>query len=112
MATIANLTVDQGADFSATINLQNLDATFFVLTGYTVKAQMARSYASATKTSITTAINDAATGEIILSLNNTQTGNLTAGRYVYDVEITQTSSGKKTRVLEGQITVYPQVTST
>ncbi len=112
MATIANLTIDQGADFSATVNLNNLDGTHFNLSEYNIKSQLARSYASATKTSITTAINDAATGEIILSLNNTQTGNLTAGRYVYDVEITQTTSGTKTRVLEGQITVYPQVTST
>ena len=106
MATIANLTIDQGANFSATINLNNLDATDFSLSGYSVKSQMARSYASATKT------NNASTGEIILSLTHTQTGSLTSGRYVYDVEITQTSSGTKTRVIEGQITVYPQVTST
>jgi hypothetical protein len=112
MATIANLTIDQGANFSATINLNNLDATDFSLTGYSVKSQMARSYASATKTDITASINNASTGEIILSLTHTQTGALTAGRYVYDVEITQTSSGTKTRVIEGQITVYPQVTST
>ena len=56
MATIANLTIDQGANFSATINLNNLDATDFSLTGYTVKSQMARSYASATKTDITATI--------------------------------------------------------
>ena len=79
---------------------------------YTVKSQLAKTYASATKTTITTAINNASTGEIILSLTNTQTSALSAGRYVYDVEITQTSSGTKTRVIEGQITVYPQVTST
>ena len=36
---------------------------------------------------------------------------LAAGRYVYDVEITQTSGSVKTRVIEGQITVFPQVTS-
>ena len=112
MAAIANLTIDQGADFSATINLNNLDGTDFGLSGYTVKSQMARTYASTTKTSITTAINNATTGEIILSLTNTETSALSSGRYVYDVEITQTSSGTKTRVIEGQITVYPQVTST
>jgi hypothetical protein len=33
-----------------------------------------------------------------------------AGRYVYDVEITQTSSGAVTRVLEGQVEVTPGVT--
>ena len=73
---------------------------------------MARSYASATKTDITAAVNNASTGTIGLSLTAAQTGALTSGRYVYDVELTQTSSGNKTRVIEGQITVYPQVTST
>ena len=33
-----------------------------------------------------------------------------AGRYVYDVEITKTSTGYKTRVIEGQVTVNPGVT--
>ena len=43
MATIANLKVDQGADFATTINLNNLDGTDFNLSGYTVKSQMAKS---------------------------------------------------------------------
>ena len=111
MATIANLKVDQGADFATTINLNTLDGTDFNLTGYTVAAQMAKSYASATKTTITASITDAATGAIQLSLTNAQTGALTQGRYVYDVEVTQTSGNVKTRVIEGQITVFPQVTS-
>ena len=111
MATIANLKVDQGADFATTINLNNLDGTDFNLTGYTVASQMAKSYASTTKTTITASITDAATGAIQLSLTNAQTGALAQGRYVYDVEITQTSGGAKTRVIEGQITVFPQVTS-
>ena len=112
MATIANLKVDQGADFATTINLNNLDGTAFNLTGYTVASQMAKSYASTTKTTITASITDAATGAIQLSLSNTQTAALAQGRYVYDVEVTQTSGNVKTRVIEGQITVFPQVTST
>ena len=111
MATIANLKVDQGADFATTINLNNLDGTDFNLTGYTVKSQMAKSYASATKIDITASITNATTGAIQLSLTNTETGALAQGRYVYDVEVTQTSGGAKTRVIEGQITVFPQVTS-
>ena len=47
-----------------------------------------------------------------LIMSNYATSALAAGRYVYDVEITQTSGGAKTRVIEGQITVHPQVTST
>ena len=87
MATIANLKVDQGADFATTINLNNLDGTDFNLTGYTVASQMAKSYASTTKTTITASITDAATGAIELSLSNSQTAALAQGRYVYDVEI-------------------------
>tara|TARA_B100001996_G_C18612729_1_gene574417 strand:- start:774 stop:1112 length:339 start_codon:yes stop_codon:yes gene_type:complete len=112
MAAIANLQIDQGANWDTTVNVNNLSGEDFDLTGYTVKSQMARSYASATKTDITAAVNNASTGTIGLSLTAAQTGALTSGRYVYDVEITQTSSGNKTRVIEGQITVYPQVTST
>jgi len=112
MATIANLQIDQGADFTTTINLDNTDGTDFDLTGYTVKSQMAKTYASSTKTTITAAISNASAGEITLTLTNTQTTALSAGRFVYDVEITQTSGGAKTRVIEGQITVHPQVTST
>ena len=52
------------------------------------------------------------TGKIALNIPRWTTSLLKSGRYVYDVEITQTSSGTKTRVIEGQITVYPQVTST
>jgi hypothetical protein len=39
------------------------------------------------------------------------TASLDAERYVYDLEITQTSSGQVTRVIEGIISVRPQVTT-
>ena len=41
----------------------------------------------------------------------TQTAALDAERYVYDVEITETSTGTVTRVIEGLITVRPNVTT-
>jgi hypothetical protein len=33
-----------------------------------------------------------------------------AGRYVYDVEITKTTTGEVTRIVEGQLEVRPGVT--
>ena len=45
-----------------------------------------------------------------MSLTADQTGALAEGRYVYDLEILQTSSSTITRVIEGIITVRPQVT--
>jgi len=34
------------------------------------------------------------------------------GRYLYDVEITKTSTSEKTRVVEGQVTINPGITQT
>ena len=54
---------------------------------------------------------DATTGVITLALTADQTGTLEEGRYVYDLEILQTSSSTVTRVIEGIISVSPQVTT-
>ena len=54
---------------------------------------------------------DATSGVVGLSMTAAQTAALDAERYVYDVEITQTSTGIVTRVIEGIITVRPNVTT-
>ena len=75
--------------------------------------KMAKGYSSTrTRTSITCTIAaDATTGVITLSLTADQTSALEEGRYVYDLEILQTSSSTITRVIEGIISVRPQVTT-
>ena len=50
MAIKANLVIDQGTSFSATIDLTEADDAVFNLTGYTVAAQMRKNYASSTAT--------------------------------------------------------------
>ena len=74
---------------------------------------MAKGYASTrTRTNLTSVIgSDASAGIVALSLTAAQTAALDAERYVYDVEITQTSTGTVTRVIEGLITVRPNVTT-
>ena len=114
MAAIANLIIDQGANFSSDITVKDANGNAFDLTGYTTEAKMAKGYASTrTRTTITSAVaSDATTGVVSLSLTATQTAALDAPeRYVYDVEITQTSSGTVTRVIEGIISVRPNVTT-
>ena len=114
MAAIANLIIDQGANFSSDITVKDANGNAFDLTGYTTEAKMAKGYASTrTRTTITSAVaSDATTGVVSLSLTSTQTAALDAPeRYVYDVEITQTSTGTVTRVIEGIITVRPNVTT-
>ena len=114
MAARANLQIDRGATFSSDVTVSDTDGTAFDLTGYTAAAKMAKGYASTqTRVIITAAINnDPTTGVITLSLTADQTKALDApARYVYDVEITKTSDSTVTRVIEGLITVSPDVTT-
>jgi len=108
MAVKANLVVDQGSDFQKTVTLKNVYGTVFDLTGYTGYAQMRKSYGSTTATNFSVSITSAAGGQLSLGLSHTVTANITAGRYVYDVEVEKNSARK--RVLEGILTVTPGVT--
>ena len=107
MATVENLVIDQGQTFTFTLTLSNADGTAKDLSDYTVASQMRKSYYTSTATDFTTAqVNN--TGEITISLTAAQTSNIKAGRYVYDIEIA--SSSETLRVLEGIVTVTPEVT--
>ena len=110
MAAIANLTIDQGATFTSDVTVKDAQGNAFNLTGYTAAAKLAKGFASTrTRTNMTTSIaTDATTGVVTLSLTATETSALDAERYVYDLEIT--SGATVTRVIEGIITVRPQVT--
>jgi len=114
MAARANLTIDKSATFSSDVTVTDTDGTAFDLTGYSAEAKMALGYASTrTRVTLTTTINgDPTTGIITISLTADQTKTLEApARYVYDVEITKTSDSTVTRVIEGIITVSPDVTT-
>jgi len=110
MAAIANLTIDQGATFSSDVTVKDAQGNAFNLTGYTAVAKLAKGFASTkTRTNMTTSIaTDATTGVVTLSLTATETSALDAERYVYDLEIT--CGATVTGVIEGIITVRPQVT--
>jgi hypothetical protein len=108
MATKANLVIDQGATFLVELDLKDENGDILVLSGYTANSQIRKWYTSSNATaSFTTSIN-AESGAVSLSLSANQTSSLTSGRYVYDVEIQNGSS--VTRIVEGIVTVTPQVT--
>lgn len=116
MAHYEDLTIDQGTDVTIDIYLVNPDGTKKDLTGYFPAARMALGYDadSDSKIAFSAAVKSPSTDGIVnLSLTNTQTANLKhKKRYVYDVEIKKDSDGTTLveRVLEGLITVTPQVT--
>lgn len=110
MATISNLYIDAGADYSIIITANQSNGDPLNLTGFTVKSQIRKSYASPTAYDFTTSLYAAAAGKIRLSLTATQTSAIKPGRYLYDVEITSFPAGEKRRVLEGIIIITPEIT--
>ena len=108
MAIKANLVIDQGTSFSATIDVTNVDGTVYNLTGYTVAAQMRKNYTSSAATTFSSTRNGAG-GAITLSLLPAVTATIEPGRYLYDVEVTS-SGGAVTRIVEGIVTVTPGMT--
>lgn len=109
MAIIANLFIDQGTDFTVTVDVSDATGNVVNLSGYTSAGQIRKTYGSSTvAASFTTSHNNSA-GQVTLSLTDTQTSGLEAGRYVYDMNITS-SGGITTRVVEGQAIITPGVT--
>ena len=110
MAIKANISIDQGADFQATIDVTESDGTPFDLTGYTGRAQMRKSYSSSTYKDFSVGIGaNTLAGELILSMNSTTTTSITPGRWLWDVEIVS-NTNVVTRVAEGIATVNPEIT--
>lgn len=107
MAIKANLIIDQGTDYSTSINLTDADGNVVSLSGYTANGQIRKTYSSSNAVDFSTVL-DLANGVITLSLSDSQTANLVAGRYVYDVIVT--SGNTTSRIVEGIVTITPRVT--
>jgi len=112
LATTANLFVDSGSDYSNIITIASSTGSALDLTNYTVKSQMRKSYGSSTYYDFTASVYDAVTGKIRLQITAANTSLIPAGRYLYDIEITNTNTSAKTRVLEGIVVVTPEITKT
>jgi hypothetical protein len=111
MAAYVELYMDQGATFNNVINLADDTTNANInVTGYLVRSQMRRSYYSTNASAnIVCTITDAANGKITMSLGAANTSTIKAGRYLFDLETVDTQ-GTVTRVLEGIITVTPEIT--
>ena len=104
-----NFILEQGATFNRILTLKENNSVMN-LTNYTVASKMRSTHDSSTVAgTFTCTISDATGGEITMQMTNSTTANIEEGIYVYDVEITN-SAGTVTRILEGQITVNPEVT--
>jgi hypothetical protein len=112
-AGIYNATIDQGATWSVTVTYTDSNGTPINLTGYTAAMQVRQQYSSADADLTLTSpsggiVITPLTGVIVITMTATQTAALEEGYYVYDVELT--SGSYKDRLIQGQLTVAPEVT--
>ena len=106
-----DLFLEQGTTFTTSMTLEDSYGLPYNLNEFTVKSYAKRSYYSSNTTlQFDSTILDANNGIIQLAADAPTTANIPSGKLVYDVILTQTSSGNVTRVLEGQIIVSPSVT--
>jgi predicted Zn-dependent protease len=108
MAIYVDIQIDQGSTFSMNLRADDVNGASYNLTGYSVRAQARRNYASTAYWSFTGNVTDALKGAIAISMTAAQTAALKSGRYVYDVEI-YNNSGIVVRIAEGQVEVTPRV---
>lgn len=109
-AGYTELFLEQGADFSISISLDDVSGANFNLESYSASSQMRKSYYSS-NASATFNVSTGATpssGIIVMTLDSANTANIYPGRYVYDVYVSNQET--RVRVLEGIVTVTPQVT--
>jgi hypothetical protein len=110
MATKSNLVIDKGSDFQVSLVVTNTDGTAFNLSGYDATCKLRKHWSSNVSHSLACdTTSDPSGGVLTLSANAAITGNISPGRWSYDVEV-KNSSNEVTRVLQGVFTVTPEIT--
>jgi hypothetical protein len=107
MAQKVNIVIDQGTTFSTSFTFTDDADNPIDFTSYTAASQMRKSYSSSTAHTFDVGLTSS--GVIILEMSANTTTQITAGRYLYDLEVTDTS-GIKSRLVEGIVTVTPEIT--
>lgn len=109
-----SITIEQGATFLLELIWKNPDETPINLTGYTARMQVRKKYADTVKVLDLTTQNGKIVltplqGKINVTIPATDTANVTIKTGVYDLEL-ESSTGVVTRLIEGSVTVTPEVT--
>jgi hypothetical protein len=103
-----NIAIEQGTYYEDVFTVRNPNGTPLDLTGYTASAAIKKFSTSTTSTPFTVGIITAA-GQVVLSMGNTISNALDAGRYYYDVVITSTGTGNITKIIKGSVMVNSSI---
>jgi hypothetical protein len=114
MAAVYDITIEQGATFRLSLVWKDSSNVPVNLTGYTARMQVRRSYtdtviqlAMTTESGSITLGGSAGTINVVSAA--TATKDIAARAGVYDLEL-MSSNGVVTRLVEGKVTVKPEVT--
>jgi hypothetical protein len=112
---VYDMIADQGATFSRAIMLKSPAKKPVPIPNYTAWMEVKPSASSTEVTlSLTTENSRIAIlpneGRVDLKVSAEDMSALTAGSYVYDLELTDTDSGSVTRILQGKFTIRPEIT--
>jgi hypothetical protein len=112
MSAKYNLVCDQATTFNFQFQIKNND-TPWDLTNYTATMTVRPFVGASTTTVVASTANGRITlqsqGRVVVELDATTTGDITAGRYAYDLVLN--SGGVITRILEGKFVVTGAVTT-
>jgi len=109
------LTLEQGATWSRVLTWEIPRGVPVDLSNYSARMQIRETYESSTPLlSLTTAVGGGITlggaaGTITIVVSAAITATLLPGNHVYDIELVS-AGGVVTRLLEGQMTITPEVT--
>ena len=113
MAGKYNMFAEQGSTFNLTFTI-NTDGIYWDLTNYIGRMKVKKFIGSADNLIELTTSNGRMTldnqGTTELSITAADMADLTAGKYVYDIEFESIVLGNVQRILEGKFTIRPEVT--
>ena len=110
-AATYDLVIDQGSDFAIDLTITE-GGLAKNLSTYSGRAQIRSTHASSSVAASFTCstVGAAADGVLKMELPSATTTSMAAGRYVYDLELYTGSDAVVKRLLEGTVTINPEVT--
>ena len=107
MAAFVEIFIEQGANLSSTVTVTDPFGYTVNLSTYSAASQIRKSYTSSTAYNFTVGLGN--NGVITLSMNAATSSTITAGRYLYDLEV-QDANSVRSRLVEGIVSVTPEIT--
>jgi hypothetical protein len=119
-APVYNTTIERGSTFQLTVTYKDASGDVVNLTGWTYRMQVRESSEGSViltseggSATIAISSTNAATGVLVFSVTPTNTTAISPSTLTtayYDIEIQKTSTGEVRRILQGKLSISPEIT--